>query len=81
MPWDDPQPGEVDQVHAESRDDLEKLLPVAQKLVTEYGPVRGAVELTTGLLMQPSWTRMELASVVGVALVRLVQPQPTTDTP
>jgi hypothetical protein len=63
----------IDEVHAEARDDLDKLLPVARRHIEEYGPINGAVHLTTGILVQPEWDRVLIASVLGVALVRLAE--------
>lgn len=64
----------VASVEAEARADLERLLPAARESVEKYGPVRAAVELTSGLLERPEWTRMMVASVLGVALVQLAKP-------
>lgn len=60
-------------VEREAREDLGRLIPAARKAIQEHGPVRAAVELTSGLLEQPSWTRMMVASVLGVALAELAQ--------
>lgn len=61
----------IDQVYAEARNDLDRLIGYSRPAVAKYGTEEAAVALTSGLLAQPSWDRMLLASVLGVALVRL----------
>ncbi|HEU4541965.1 MAG TPA: hypothetical protein VFR23_12635 [Jiangellaceae bacterium] len=61
----------IDQVYAEARDDLNRLLPPARQALAKSGTELAAVELASGLIRQPEWTRIMLASVLGAALVRL----------
>lgn len=84
-PWVHVDEGTIDRVHAEARDDLDRMLAHALPVVAKLGPARAAVDITSGLLAEETWTRMLLASVVGVALVRLVEhermatPSPRTE--
>jgi hypothetical protein len=59
-------------VYGEARDDLHRLMSPAREAVAQYGQIRGSVELTSALLRDPSWDRMMVASVLGVALAKLV---------
>jgi hypothetical protein len=57
----------------EARDDLDRrLLPTARAMLRRHNDRdRTATELTKGLIRQTAWGRIELASVLGEALVRL----------
>jgi hypothetical protein len=57
--------------YAEAVDDLARLLTAAAKAVPKLGPADAALDLTRGLLNEPRWGRLELASVLGVALERI----------
>lgn len=60
-------------VHDEARADLDRLVSYATKKLAEIGADQAAAEMTQGLLAQPSWDRMMIATVLGAALVRLAE--------
>ncbi len=66
----------LDQALAESRSDLARLLDTARKLVAERGPDIAADQLIQGLLGQQEWDRLNLSTVLGVALVELARKDP-----
>jgi hypothetical protein len=64
----------VDQVHAEARDDYERLLASARQFLEAAGgsKVDASVAFTSMMLAQPSWNDvMMVASVLGVALMEI----------
>ena len=63
----------LDQALAESRSDLARLLDTARRFVAERGPDIAADQLIQGLLGQQSWNRLNLSTVLGVALVEFVR--------
>jgi hypothetical protein len=66
-------------VHKEAHDDLVRLMPAAHRALEQHGAVRGAVELTSEMLAMPSWTRVMVASVLGVALIQIAQAEGSSD--
>ena len=60
-----------DQALAETRDDLNKLLDAARKYLADTEPDEVISDMVQGLLDQPAWDRLELASVLGMAVVDL----------
>jgi hypothetical protein len=65
----------VDQVHAEARDDYDRLLRAARQFLDGAGgsKVDASVAFTSMMLAQPGWDRMMIASVLGVALMELAE--------
>jgi hypothetical protein len=60
-----------DQAMAETRTDLENLLKFAGEKLPEMGTDALADTLIRGFLGQPEWDDLALATVLGMAVVRL----------
>jgi len=58
---------------AETRDDLKKLTDAARHYLIDTEPDQVISDMVQGLLDQPLWDRLELASVLGMAVVRLAE--------
>jgi hypothetical protein len=72
---DGPTRSAVDQVHAEARDDYDRLLPAARRFLESAGgsKVDASVAFTSMMLANPAWDRMMIASVLGIALMELAE--------
>jgi hypothetical protein len=65
----------VDQVHAEARDDYDRLLSAARSFLSgaRGSKVDASVAFTSMMLANPDWDRMMIASVLGVALMEIAE--------
>lgn len=72
----DDEPGmlaELDQVIAETQQDLDRLVDTVEQWLPERGAARSYNQMVTGLLAQPAWDRFNLVTVLGLAVVRLAE--------
>lgn len=67
---------QLDQARSEARDDLDRLLTHFDAERAAAGEPAAVAEVVQGLIDEPMWDRMLMASVLGEALARLVD-QPT----
>lgn len=66
------------EAHAEAVDDLERLQRAADQAVRQHAHADAGVRLAAGLLSESRWGRIELASVLGVALARINELETTS---
>ena len=68
------------EAYTAARADLERFLEPARPAVQKFGPVTAAVHITRAIMDEPSWDRDLLAAIAAVAITRLVQLQPESQT-